>query len=165
MIFVMVGTNEAPFDRLLEVFAGQSFTERLVIQCGSSSLRPAGATCVDFLSYESVVEHVRTARMTVCHAGVGSIMTVLAENRRPVVVPRRRRFGEAVDDHQVPLGRRLHETGLVHFIEDPSELAPLIGQRLDPPAQASEPAGNLSAELREYVAARTATRRSPIPMP
>jgi UDP-N-acetylglucosamine transferase subunit ALG13 len=78
------------------------------------------ATCVDFLSFDEMVAHVDRARVVVTHAGVGSILLALSRFRRPVVVPRLRRFGEAVDDHQVPLGRRLDEQGLVTFVEDPT---------------------------------------------
>ena len=50
-------------------------------------------------------------------------MTSLAVGRRPVVVPRLKRFGEAVDDHQVALARRLHDEGLVTLAHDAGELA------------------------------------------
>jgi UDP-N-acetylglucosamine transferase subunit ALG13 len=50
------------------------------------------------------------------------MLSSLANGKRPVVVPRLARYGEAVDDHQVPLGRRLGEVGLVLFVEDPADL-------------------------------------------
>jgi UDP-N-acetylglucosamine transferase subunit ALG13 len=37
-------------------------------------------------------------------------------------VPRLRRYGEAVDDHQVHFARRLAERGLVMLAEDPEGL-------------------------------------------
>ena len=54
-------------------------------------------------------------------AGVGSVMVALANAKRPIVVPRRKSFGEAVDDHQLQLGRRFAEAGLVTLVEEPDE--------------------------------------------
>ena len=122
MIFVSVGTNEARFDRLLRAVDGLGAGEELVVQHGPSPVRPAGATCVDYLSFEQMTEHLARARVAVLHAGVGSVLAALASGTRPVVVPRLQRHGEAVDDHQVGFGRRLHEEGLVVFVEDPGQL-------------------------------------------
>jgi UDP-N-acetylglucosamine transferase subunit ALG13 len=126
MIFVSVGTNEARFDRLLEALDSLDGSEELVVQHGPSPVRPAGATCVDYLSFEQMTENIRRARVVVMHAGVGSVLAALGNGARPVVVPRLSRFGEAVDDHQVPFGRRLHEEGLIVFVDDPADLAPAV---------------------------------------
>jgi UDP-N-acetylglucosamine transferase subunit ALG13 len=120
MIFVTVGTNETRFDRLLRAVEDLGHGgEDVVVQAGASDVRPAGARCVDFLPFDAMVEHVDRARVVVTHAGVGSILLALSRGRRPVVVPRLHRFGEAVDDHQVPLARRLAGRGLVTLVEDP----------------------------------------------
>jgi UDP-N-acetylglucosamine transferase subunit ALG13 len=59
----------------------------------------------------------------VTHAGVGSVIVALSAGKRPVVVPRRRSLGEAVDDHQLQLGRRFAEVGLVTMVEREADLA------------------------------------------
>jgi UDP-N-acetylglucosamine transferase subunit ALG13 len=152
VIFVTVGTNEAPFDRLLHVFETSPPDEELVVQHGPSLIRPPGATCVDYLAYEELAETIRRARVVVTHAGVGSIMTALANGKRPVVVPRLREFGEAVDDHQVELGRRLQEAGLVAFVDRPADL-PAALDATDDGGRAIElqPDRRLVAELRDFV--------------
>ena len=71
MIFVTVGTSWTPFDRLLSALESQSTDEPLVVQHGASRIRPARATCIDFLPFERVVELVRLSRAVVMHAGVG----------------------------------------------------------------------------------------------
>lgn len=156
MILVTVGTNEARFDRLLRALGDsqQGGGEELLVQHGPSSVRPPGAKCVDFLPYDELVEAIRRARVVVTHAGVGSIMTALSNGRRPIVVPRLARYGEAVDDHQVGLGRRLAREGLVVCVE--SEEA--IREALDaPPAGAAVELGasaRLVADLKAYVESR-----------
>jgi beta-1,4-N-acetylglucosaminyltransferase len=133
MIFVSVGTNEARFDRLLRTVAELPLEEELLIQYGHSTRfeRPGG-TLVDFLSFEEMGAAIRRARVVVTHAGVGSVMVSLANERRPVVVPRLKSFGEAVDDHQLQLGRRFAEAGLVTLVEDPAQLAAALAAEQQP---------------------------------
>jgi len=127
MIFVTVGTNEAPFDRLLRAVERLPTTEGIVVQHGASSVRPAGARCFESLPFEELVDYVRRARTVITHAGVGSIVVALQQGKRPVVVPRLRRFGEAVDDHQLGFTRRLEQAGLVTLVENPSQLVDALG--------------------------------------
>jgi UDP-N-acetylglucosamine transferase subunit ALG13 len=154
MIFVTVGTNEAPFDRLLRAVDGLPSGEELVVQCGASSLRPARAHCDEFLSFEELNDYIRTARLIVTHAGVGSIMVALGHGKRPVVVPRLHRFGEAVDDHQVSLAQRLETMGLVTLVEDLDNLLPrLINAPIEPAVSVGDE-GRLAADLRSYLDAQ-----------
>lgn len=127
MIFVTVGTNEARFDRLLRAVAELRVDEEVVVQHGhSAALGPPGAELVDFLSFDGMIERIRSARAVVTHAGVGTIMVALANGKRPIVVPRSGSLGEAVDDHQLQLGRRFADAGLVTFVERPEDVASVL---------------------------------------
>jgi UDP-N-acetylglucosamine transferase subunit ALG13 len=157
VIFVTLGVSE-PFDRLLEALDSLRVEEELVVQHGASTVRPAGATFVDFLPYEALVEHVRRARAVVSHAGVGTVMTALLNGKRPVVMPRLHRLGEAVDDHQLAFSRRLHREGLVRMVEDSGELAQALAETdLDRPVAGGVDA-RLVGELRGYLLAHVGRR-------
>jgi UDP-N-acetylglucosamine transferase subunit ALG13 len=153
MIFVTVGTNEATFDRLLRAVAELEPGTDVVVQHGhSSALAPAGATLIPFLSFDEMSELVRSANAVVTHAGVGSILLALTNGKRPIVVPRRKQYGEAVDDHQVELGQRLDASGLVTLVDSPSDLASALERhrsRVKPVSLSS----SLSTELRSFLAA------------
>lgn len=151
MIFVTVGTNEAPFDRLIDAVPSIVGRERIVVQCGSSSLRPPGAECVDFLSFAELVDLVRDARVVVTHAGVGSILVALSNGKRPFVVPRRKRFGEAVDDHQVSLAARLEGVGLVTAVDDPGRELPAALEAETSTPTLGTSATALARDLRGYL--------------
>jgi UDP-N-acetylglucosamine transferase subunit ALG13 len=156
VIFVTVGTNEAPFDRLLRAVEALPASEEIVVQHGSSSVRPANAaTSHAFMPFDELVEEMRRARVVVTHAGIGSIMSALSCGKRPIVVPRLLRYREAVDDHQVPVARRLESSGLVTFVEDPSQLAAAVaaaGAEVEVALGADE---RLVSELQEYIADHT----------
>jgi UDP-N-acetylglucosamine--N-acetylmuramyl-(pentapeptide) pyrophosphoryl-undecaprenol N-acetylglucosamine transferase len=158
MIFVTVGTNEARFDRLVRAVEPLAAAEELVVQHGPSPVRPKGATCVDYLPFEELTALVRRARVVVMHAGVGSIMAALSNGARPVAVPRLRRFREAVDDHQLEFGRRLHTEGLVELVEDPAELPAVCASHDGSFGGALGAAEQLVAELREFIRVRVDRR-------
>jgi UDP-N-acetylglucosamine--N-acetylmuramyl-(pentapeptide) pyrophosphoryl-undecaprenol N-acetylglucosamine transferase len=155
MILVTIGTSE-PFDRLLQALEALPQDEEIVLQCGTSSAAgPSWARRVAYLSADELAAEMHRARVVVMHAGVGSIITALEQDRRPVVVPRLRSHGEAVDDHQVALGRRLERLGHVRLVED-LELLPdaIASPPLEPP-QVFGDAG-LIRELRDFLVAAVA---------
>jgi UDP-N-acetylglucosamine transferase subunit ALG13 len=158
MIFVTVGTNEAPFDRLLLALAEVGADEDLVVQHGPSAVQPPRASCFASLSYEELADLVRRARVVVSHAGVGSVLTALANGKRPIVVPRLRRFGEAVDDHQLLFARRLEQTELVTLVEDLSQLSEALRSSSDAVSIKLEADRRLIDELRAYVRQRLVLR-------
>jgi UDP-N-acetylglucosamine transferase subunit ALG13 len=151
MIFVTVGTNEARFDRLLHAFVELAIDEEAVIQHGHSSpIHPPSGKLVDFLSFDEMVETIGRARVVVTHAGVGSVMVALANGKRPVVLPRLRAFGEAVDDHQQQLGRRFAEAELVTLVESTEQLGAAIMRAAARPKVLTA-SNSLAADLRDYL--------------
>jgi UDP-N-acetylglucosamine transferase subunit ALG13 len=151
MIFVTVGTNEARFDRLLRAVASLDLDEPCVVQHGHSTpLGPEHATLIDFLSFEEMNETIAAARAVVTHAGVGSIMVSLANGKRPIVWPRRKALGEAVDDHQLQIGNRFADAGLVALVEVEEDLRrALVG---DQHATSVVPtSSSLAVDLRRFV--------------
>lgn len=158
MIFVTVGTNEAHFDRLLHAVDALPGREELIVQHGPSPVRPRRAACVDFVPFDELVQYVRRARVVITHAGVGSIMVCLANGRRPVVMARRHENGEAVDDHQVALARRMADAGLVTVVDTADALAEVTvaDGNLDAP---HPPAARLVDDLAVFLATPASTRR------
>jgi UDP-N-acetylglucosamine transferase subunit ALG13 len=151
MIFVSVGTHEAPFDRMLRAVCELGLDEQLVIQYGPSGLRCEGAVEAEYLPFDEVVAYIREARAVVMHAGVGSVMISLANGKRPIVMARLHQFGEHVDDHQLELARRLADHGLVTLVEEPEALAAALSGDAAPAGQMRDIPW-LGDDLREYLA-------------
>ena len=106
MIFVTVGTHHQPFGRLVDALATLPASE-LVVQHGHSPAPSGVREAVAFLRFDEMLERIRAADVVVTHAGVGSILLARQEGHTPVVVPRLRRYGEHVDDHQLELTEAL----------------------------------------------------------
>jgi UDP-N-acetylglucosamine transferase subunit ALG13 len=126
VIFVTAGTLHYPFDRMLHAVAALPGDEEVVVQCAAPWQASARVRWIRDLPYDELAAYMRDARVVVSHAGVGSVLTALRLGRRPVVVPRLERYGEAVDDHQLAFGRKLAELGHVVLVEDPRTLAHAI---------------------------------------
>ena len=153
MILVAVGSSQFPFDRLLRSVEALNGGETLVVQHGPSSVRPAGARCVSFLPFDELEALVREARIVVTHAGVGSILLALTHGKRPFVVPRRRGYGETVDDHQVESARRFASARLVTLVEEPAGLADAVARDNGQALSLPDGEAALAVELRSYLAA------------
>ena len=159
MIFVTVGTNEAPFDRLLQAVGRLPRGEELVVQHGSSSLRPFATTLVEFLPFEHLVEHVRRARVVVTHAGVGSVVVALTHGKQPIVMPRLNRYGEAVDDHQHAFAERFERAGLVALAHDSDQLRDKVAAAQEDLVAGIREGGPLADDIRRYLVSSVGHRR------
>jgi UDP-N-acetylglucosamine transferase subunit ALG13 len=150
VILVTLGTNEAKFDRLLQAVDQLESREELVVQHGPSRIRPRRAMTLEYLPFDELVETIRRARLVITHAGVGSVIVCLANGKKPIVMPRRKRFGEAVDDHQVDFATRLHAQGLVTMADDAEALSSALAS-YRPAAATMETGSALADELRLYI--------------
>ena len=163
MILVTTGTNEQHFDRLVEAAKQLHGPEPLFVQHGSSQVAHGRGTWVDFLPFEELAERMRASRAVVCHAGVGSVILARRCGHRPIVLPRRLHLGEAVDDHQLELGRRLHEAGIVTLVQDADELVrAVLAAEVSSPAPQGAIAGAaaLAADVRGRLERLAVPRRS-----
>ena len=112
MIFVTVGGMRA-FERLVRAMdriAG-GLGERVVMQIGSTDYEPKNCDYFRFMPRGEIEELYANARVVVCHAGSGSILTALEHNKPLVLVPRLRQYGEVFDDHQLELARECQNRG------------------------------------------------------
>lgn len=118
MILVTLGTDARPFERALDLIDRLRPTHELVVQHGHTPARDwEGVTWVDFVPFDTLTSFMKDAEAIVCHAGVGSIMTVVSLGRRPVVIPRLGTYGEHVDDHQLQIVAKLATRGYVVPLE------------------------------------------------
>jgi len=105
MILVTVGTHNIGFDRLVRAvdeLAGL-LEEKVIIQRGASTYQPRYAEYFDFTSSQRMESLTSESRLLICQAGAGAILVALRAGRPMIVVPRLKRYGESIDDHQLQL--------------------------------------------------------------
>jgi UDP-N-acetylglucosamine transferase subunit ALG13 len=151
LVFVTVGTDHHPFDRLVTwadawVMSGRANGTECLIQTGTSQ-PPQRAGWRDYLRYDEMVEAMQRSVAVVCHGGPATIMDARRLGRVPIVVPRSSRLGEHVDDHQQRFAARMAELGQVHRPQTQDELFELLDRALaDPGAYELHETGDGIAE-------------------
>ena len=111
-IFVTVGTFPYGFNRLfkeLDTLVGEKkLKDRIFAQVGSAKVfQPKNFAFQEMLAPEEVEENIKKADLIITHGGIGSIMHALIYRKPLVLVPRLKKFNEAVDDHQLDLCQAL----------------------------------------------------------
>lgn len=118
-VVVTVGTI-APygFRRLLERLVVVLSEEVDVLwQTGETDTSGLGIEARRLVPAVELGEAMARADVVIGHAGTGTALTAFEYGICPVLVPRRRVYGEHVDDHQVATARALQRRGLATYLE------------------------------------------------
>ena len=131
MVFVTVGNASQGFRRLLDAVdalaGGGLFKDEVVIQSGNNpTFRAFYCMQEAFLSMEQFSEMISKADLVISHAGAGTLLQVLQAGKIPLVMPRRKQYGEVVDDHQLELVKALAAEGRVIPAYEPEDLPEAI---------------------------------------
>ena len=133
MIFVTVGTHEQPFDRLMKEIDRIASTteEEVIVQYGYSTYIPSNCKSSQMISSQDMERYTKEARIIITHGGPGSILLALMNEKRPIVLPRQKKFGEHVNDHQVDFTKHLEKEGTIIPIYDIETLEKAINEYSD----------------------------------
>jgi exopolysaccharide biosynthesis glucuronosyltransferase PssE len=128
VIFVTVGSNpKYAFDRLITALA-QLPPAELVVQYGPGCAPREAREAHRWLTFKQVLCYMSEADTVIGHAGAGTILCASKMGHTPLVMPRLKRFGETVDDHQVELAKVFERIGRVTVVWDPAALGPRVEQ-------------------------------------
>ncbi len=104
MIFVTVGTHEQQFNRLvgyMDKWAAEH-DEEVIMQVGFTNA-PQNCRSSKIYDQKEFLDLITSARIVITHGGPCCFTKVLKCGKIPVVVPRKHKLGEHVDDHQVDI--------------------------------------------------------------
>lgn len=127
-MFVTVGNATQGFKRLLDAVdeaAGQGLfgDEPIFIQTGNNpDFHASHCEQQSFLPMSQFEALLRDSSLIISHGGAGTLINILRAGRVPVVMPRRQRYAEHVDDHQIELIQALAEQGRVVPVFESADL-------------------------------------------
>lgn len=158
--FVSVGNATQPFPRLLEAVVAlrEMLPVPVVVQHGNTPFGTSGFDAVAFMGMDDFVARIREAKVLILHGGAGSVIQAIGAGRTPIVMPRRAKYGEHVDDHQAEFVEALGRAGRVIVANSVAELESAIrravAQEFVPavPEAPLEPARRVAEVLRKYAA-------------
>jgi beta-1,4-N-acetylglucosaminyltransferase len=113
MIFVTVGNDFRCFDRLLKKMdeIALFIPDEIVIQRGYSRYLPKNTKQFDFVSIMEAIEYIKKSELVVSHAGIGTIILCKEYGTPILILPRKKRYGEHMNDHQMEIAKALEESG------------------------------------------------------
>lgn len=132
MIFVAVGTQKFPFDRLLKgiddlIEQGQ-LEQDVFAQIGHTDYVPRNYGYQNFLSKDDFQSYISSCDVLITHSGVATIIAGMKLDKPVVVVPRFAKFGEHVDDHQFQIAESFSDKNLVLMCKNMDELAAMVNK-------------------------------------
>jgi len=159
VIFVTVG-NFLGFPRLVNAVdrlkAQGLIQDDVLLQVGGAADFESGSCkVVAFLQPDHFEQQMREANVVVSHCGTGALIDALRAGKTPVVMPRRKQYGEAVDDHQLEIAQALAAEGRAILAYEPEDLPGAIEQArmrssrpsVEPPARMIDLVGKAIEEI------------------
>lgn len=130
MIFVITGTERFPMNRLIQKVDRLSKSEtssgNVFIQLGSCTYEPEYCEWTRFLSFGQMCQKIEEADTIIAHAGAGTTLLCIQMGHHPILVPRMKKYGEHIDDHQISFCKKFATTGRVHILYDLEKLVEIF---------------------------------------
>ena len=125
MIFLTVGSRYG-FDRLVRAVDDMvdrgEIDEEITAQIGVGSYEPRHMQFDRMIDGRRYDAHIRDASMLIGHAGSGTISLAVTHCKPLLVLPRRKRYHEHVNDHQVATARKFEELRHVLAADEAEDL-------------------------------------------
>lgn len=122
MVFVTVGSQMFQFDRLLkevdDLVEHGVIQEEVFAQTGKSAYVPKHYEYKPYITGEVFEEYLNKCSVVITHGGTGTIARALKLEKKVLAVPRLKKYGEHVDDHQLQILAEFEESGAVVVAHD-----------------------------------------------
>lgn len=131
--FVAVGNAKQPFQRLLDAVGAcaAQLPQPVVVQYGYGRFNLPGCDARAFIPMGEYERLTETADLVILQAGGGGVLQAIRAGKIPVIMPRRRMFGEIIDDHQVENAEALSRVGKAVVVHDGAQLLAAVHRALE----------------------------------
>ena len=118
MIFITLGSQKFQFNRLLKAVDEIAVDEEIFAQIGYSDYKPQHYKYKEFLDRDEFENMMSKADIVITHGGTGAIIEAVKKGKKVIAVPRLKKYGEHVDDHQIQLIGQFRNLELIYACED-----------------------------------------------
>ena len=130
MIFVMLGTQNNSFHRLLEevdkLIEKNVIQEKVIVQAGYTKYESKNMEILNLIPKTEIEEYQKQASLIITHGGAGSIITSLKYGKKVIAVPRKHQYEEHVNDHQQEIVEVFTKKGYIIGIKNVEDLEEAI---------------------------------------
>ena len=127
MIFATIGT-QLPFDRFIRILDNIAplLHEEIVAQVHHGNYQPKSIKTVDLLPPDEFEKIFNKARLIVAHAGMGTILSALQQDKPIILFPRIAALGEHRNEHQLATAKKIRKRGWVYVATEEDELKSML---------------------------------------
>lgn len=115
MIFVVLGTQDKSFQRLLIALEDQiqkkKITKKVIVQAGHTKYTSKYMKILDFISIREFNEYIKQSDLIITHGGVGTILDALKQDKKIIATPRLKEYGEHENNHQLQIIKKFEQEG------------------------------------------------------
>lgn len=126
MILVTLGTQDKPFNRLLEAIDKQiklgNIKDKVVVQAGLTKYESKDMEIIDFIPIEKFDDLIKSCDILITHGGVGSIITGLKNHKKVIAAARLRKYKEHYNDHQLQIIENFSREGYILSLDNFDDL-------------------------------------------
>lgn len=130
MIFVTLGTQDKGFSRLLDAIEKQiengNIKEKVIVQAGYTDYVSNNMEILKLIPMDKFDRYIKECDLLITHAGVGSIMTGLKNNKKVIAAARLKEYNEHTNDHQTEIAEQFSKEGYILYLEDFDKLDDLL---------------------------------------
>lgn len=135
MILVLLGTQNNSFHRLLEEIdkniQNGTINDKVIVQAGFTKYESGNMHIFDMMPLDKLNNLIDEADLVISHGGVGSMMLAIKKGKKVIAVPRRKKYGEHVNDHQLEIIDTFKKQGLIIGLNNVEELGQALKDAKD----------------------------------
>lgn len=122
MIFVTLGTQDKSFKRLLDAIEKQIdngiIKDKVIVQAGYTDYISNKMEILKIIPMEDFENYIKECDLLITHAGVGSIMAGLNNNKKVIAAARLKEYNEHTNDHQKQIATEFEKMGYIIYLDD-----------------------------------------------
>lgn len=126
MIFVILGTQDKPFLRILKALEQEikkgNIKEHIIVQAGCTNFKSKHMEIYDYLDMKTFNHYIAECDYVITHGGVGSILDSIKKNKKILVIPRQKAYDEHENDHQIQITEKFTKMGYIISCEHMKDL-------------------------------------------
>lgn len=126
MIFLTVGSQKFQFNRLLKeidrLVEDKKINEEIFAQIGYSDYKPKNYEYKQFLDRNDFEDKINKCDKIITHGGTGVITKGIKQMKKVIAVPRLKKYGEHVDNHQMQIISEFSEMKIILSVEKINDL-------------------------------------------
>lgn len=130
MIFITLGTQDKPFNRLLEAVQREidngNIKDKVVVQAGYTKFKSKDMEIFDLIPMDEFDKLMNKCDLLITHGGVGSIVGGLNKNKVVIAAARLEKYGEHLNDHQLQIIDNFSKAGYILGLDNFENLGNLL---------------------------------------